>query len=459
MTTLTESKDDELARILAADSSTGILRRGVRWAIAAVAIVLVLGATLYYLRSRREAAKPRYETTAVTRGDLTVTVSATGNLAPTNQVDVGSELSGTVDDVYADDNDKVRKGQVLAKLDTAKLNDAVAKSRADLASAEGKVAQTQATVAEASATLARFEEVAKLSGGKVPSKTELDTAQANLERAQADVKSAKGAVQNTLADLRSNETNVTKATIRSPVDGVVLVRKVEPGQTVAASLSAPVLFTIAENLAQMELQVAVDEADVGDVREGESATFSVDAYPNRTYRAKVTRVGLGSTTTDGIVSYQTILTFTNDDLSLRPGMTGNAEITTTHRNGVLLVPNAALRWSPPGDGSGGGRGGGSGGSGSSASGRGGSSSGGGLLGSLMPRGRFGGGGRGGRPGQAPGAARPERTSRGKVWILRDGKPVPITVAIGSTNGRSTEVSSPELKVGMDVITDAVSPKS
>jgi len=434
----TDQKDAELARILAAEGSPSLLRRGVRWGVVLLVLALSGLGIFLFLQSRRDAAKPEYVTAEVTRGNLTVTVSATGSLAPTHQVDVGSELSGTVDTVLVDDNDQVKAGQVLARLDTSKLNDAVAKSRADLASAQARVTQAKATVTEAQATLARFREVAKLSGGKVPSKTEMDTGVANVERANADVRNAQGTVQNTLADLRSNETNVTKATIRSPINGVVLARKVEPGQTVAASLSAPVLFTIAENLAQMELQVAVDEADVGDVRAGERATFSVDAYPDRVYRAEVTRVGLGSTVTEGIVSYLTILTFTNDDLSLRPGMTGNAEITTMHREGVLLVPNAALRWTPP------------------ATDRNASSRNGGLFGSLMPRPpRFGGGGRGGRPAQGD----TERKSQRKIWILRDGKPVSIDVKVGSTDGRSTEVASPELKVGMDVITDSVSAKS
>ncbi|HEV7670888.1 MAG TPA: efflux RND transporter periplasmic adaptor subunit [Thermoanaerobaculia bacterium] len=445
-TPTTADKDAELARILSADSSSpGLLRRGVRWAIIVLVIALGVVGVLLYLKSRRDAAKPEYVTAEVTQGNLTVTVAATGSLAPTHQVDVGSELSGTVETVLVDDNDQVQEGQVLARLDTSKLNDAVAKSRADLSSAQARVAQTQATLTENRATLARFREVAQLSGGKVPSKTEMDTAEANVERAAADVQNAQGTVQNTRADLRSNETNVTKATIRSPIKGVVLARKVEPGQTVAASLSAPVLFTIAENLAQMELQVAVDEADVGDVRAGESATFSVDAYPERTYRAQVTRVGLGSTTTEGIVSYLTILTFTNDDLSLRPGMTGNAEITTMHRQGVLLVPNAALRWSP------------------SAADRGApGGSGGGLMGSLMPRPpRFGGGrGGGGRTGGGQGGGRADSDTKSakKVWVLRQDKPVPIDVKVGSTDGRMTEVTSPELKAGMDVITETAGAK-
>jgi len=195
-----------------------------------------------------------------------VKVSATGNLQPTNQVDVGSELSGIVDQVLVDDNDRVKKGQVLARLDLSKLQDTVTKSRANLASAEAQVQQMQATVAEARAALARFRQVAQLSGGKVPSKSEMESAEANLKRAEANVASARASVTEARATLQSDETNLAKANIRSPIDGVVLTRKVEPGQTVAASFQAPVLFYPGEDLAKMELQVDVDEADVGQSR-------------------------------------------------------------------------------------------------------------------------------------------------------------------------------------------------
>ena len=218
------------------------------------------------LRSGKEAAAPSYRTEPATIGTLVVTVSATGNLQPTNQVEVGSELSGIVEAVLVDDNDRVKKGQVLARLDLSKLEDAVAKSRASLAAAEAQVLQAQATVAEARATLARFRQVAELSGGKVPSRSEMDGAEANAKRAEADEASARAGVAQARANLRSDETNLHKASIRSPIDGVVLTRKVEPGQTVAASFQAPVLFTLAEDLAKMELQVDVDEADVGQVQ-------------------------------------------------------------------------------------------------------------------------------------------------------------------------------------------------
>jgi ABC-type multidrug transport system fused ATPase/permease subunit len=197
--------------------------------------------------------------------------------------------------------------------------------------------------------MSRYQQVAELSGGKVPSKSEMDSAEANLKRAEANQASARASVTQARANLQSDETNLGKASIRSPIDGVVLARQVDPGQTVAASFQAPVLFTLAEDLAKMELQVDVDEADVGQVKAGQKAMFSVDAWPGRQYAAVITRVGFGSQVKDGVVSYLTVLEVDNGDLSLRPGMTGTAEITTLTRENALLVPNAALRFTPASD--------------------------------------------------------------------------------------------------------------
>jgi len=245
---------------------SGMLKR--RWWWLAGALVVIAVVLCLFLITGDETATPRYRTEAIEVGTLVVTVSATGNLQPTNQVEVGSELSGIVDQVFVDDNDEVKKGQELARLDTSKLLDAVAKSRANLVAAEAQVLQTQATAAEARAALARYQQVAELSGGKVPSKNEMDIAEATVKRAEANEASAHASVTQARANLQSDETDLAKASIRSPINGVVLTRQVEPGQTVAASFQAPVLFTLAEDLAKMELQVDVDEADVGQVKEG-----------------------------------------------------------------------------------------------------------------------------------------------------------------------------------------------
>lgn len=388
-----------------------------------VLLALALGWVLF--AGPDEAAAPVYRTEAVTTGPLVVKVSATGNLQPTNQVDVGSELSGIVDKVFVDDNDRVKKGQVLAVLDLSKLHDAVSKSRANLAAAEAAVRQAEATAAEARASYRRLQQVAELSGGKVPSKSELDVGEAAFKRAEAGVASARASVTQARAALQSDETNLGKASLRSPINGIVLTRKVEPGQTVAASFQAPVLFTLAEDLARMELQVDVDEADVGQVQVGQQAVFTVDAWPGREFRAVITRVGFGSQTKEGVVSYLTVLRVDNDDLSLRPGMTGSAEITTLTRDKALLVPNAALRFTPPG----GGR----------------KAQKGSVLSALMPR--------------PPASNRQVRKTaeagaRQQVWVLRAGQPVALPVRAGASNGRVTEITGGELRDGMEVITEA-----
>lgn len=417
----------KLAAVLQTGGSSSLFGRHGRWVWAAIGLLLV-AATLFWVRSGRNDNAPRYRTEEAQLGDLVVTVSATGNLQPTTSVDVGSELSGTIESVFVDENDHVKKGQVLARLDVSKLQDAVVKSRAALESAQAQVLVQQATVAQAQANLSRLQQVAKLSGGKVPSQAELETGEADVKRAHANEAAARAAVSQAQASLRSDETNLTKATIRSPIDGIVLTRKIQPGQTVAASLQAPVLFTLAENLAQMELQVKIDEADVGQVRDEHGVEFTVDAYPSRKYPARIKRVDFGSQTSDGVVSYLGVLAVNNDDLSLRPGMTGTAEITTLTRDQALLVPNAALRFTPE------------------TTGAQRKQSRGSVMSFLMPR----------PPRPTPKLKPLKGGGAARVWVLRDGQPVPIEVKVGASNGRVTEIVGGALKPGMQVITETAS---
>ncbi|SNS07981.1 HlyD family secretion protein [Sphingomonas laterariae] len=384
-----------------------------------------------------------YATQSVKRGDLTVTVSATGNLQPTNQVDVGSELSGTVTEVFVDNNDRVTKGQVLARLDTSRLQDAINQSKAQLASAQASVMQAQATAQQSRANLNRLQEVYRLSGGKVPSATELDTARAENARAVAGIRTAEAQVAQARAQLSSDQTQYSKALIVSPVNGVVLSRQIEPGQTVAASLNAPVLFQIAEDLRRMRLEVKVDEADVGQVKQGQRATFQVDAFPGRTFPALIERVDLGAnasstsssssssstSSASSVVAYVARLTVANEDELLRPGMTATADIVTTEKRDVLLVPNAALRFSPDRAAAGSGQ-------------RGGLTS---VLAPSPPR-----------RGNRGGASREVSIGRGSqqtVYVVgEDGKPKPIRVTVGDTNGSETEITGADVKDGMEVIT-------
>ena len=422
------SSSNELPDFL--QNNNGGRRSGLKKTLWAVGGVGVAAALYLAFAGSGSTQAGTYLTEEAATGSLVVATSASGTLAPTRSVDVGSELSGTIEAVLVEENDQVTKGQIIARLDTAKLQDAVTKSRAAVTVAEATVKQMEATAAEAKANLARQRQVAELSGGKVPSKAELDTAEATYQRALANVESAKASVVQARAALKTDETNIAKSVIRSPINGVVLTRKVEPGQTVAATMTAPVLLTIAEDLTKMELQVKVDEADVSTVKLGQSASFTVSAWGNRQFPATIKRVGIGSTTTDNVVTYKTILSVDNKELALRPGMTGTARIVTAKHDDVLLVPNAALRFSP----------------GTSAK----NAQQGGLIASLMPR-----------PPRMPGSSRKGAGStNGKptagdtqIWVLQNGQPLPVKVIAGLSNGKQTEITGGDLKAGMAVITD------
>lgn len=401
-------------------------RRWLKWAAVVLGVVLL---ALLVGRCFKPAPPPSYLTETMRRGDLDVTVSATGKLAPTNQVQVGSEISGLVTRVVADVNDRVAVGQPLALIDPARLQDAIDQSRAALNSNQAQVVQAQATVQESRAQLARLQEVSRLSGGRVPSATEMQAAEAAVARAVAAQRAAAANVAASRATLSSNETQRARAVIRSPVTGVVLARQIEPGQTVAASFNTPTLFVIAEDLGQMKLEVAVDEADVASVAPGQRAQFTVDAFPGRTFPATITRVNLGSnlsaqtatpttTTQTQVVSYGATLRVQNPGQVLRPGMTATATIAVDERRGVFLVPNGALRFTPPASGA---QKGGSG---------------------FGPR--FG-----GEQEQQKGIG---TGSRQTIYVLGDNNtPQPVQVVTGSTDGSRTEVRGTALKAGMKVI--------
>ena len=417
-----------LQTLLGEDKPPRWWQRSSLW-IGLAALLLAAGGVYYWQAQKAVKAAPAYVTTPLAKGNITLTVSANGTLQPTRSVNIGSELSGTIKRVLVDVNDRVKAGQVLVELDASKFKDQVTRSRAALAAAQAAQAQSVATTKETRAALARFEAVAKLSGGKVPSASELDSARATLDRALAAEDSARANVAVARATLSTDETNLSKASIRSPIDGVVLSRSVEPGNAVAASLQAVTLFSVAENLAQLELNASVDEADVGAVAVGQKASFTVSAYPTRRFPATIQRVAFGSTTTNNVVTYVTTLNVDNADLALRPGMTAVATIVATERKDVLVVPNTALRFSP--------------GAGSAA--KGGSAQSGGILSKMMPR----------PPRSGAKTARSDSNSPGtrQIWLLKDGQPEARSVTTGISDGRVTEVSGEGLEPGLPVITD------
>lgn len=420
--------DQEMIETLALGEGQG-RRRRLPW-LAALLLLLLAGLAFWFWSFRRPAAeRTQYKTLAVEKGELRVSVTATGNLAPTNQVEVGSELSGIVEQVLVDYNDQVKIGQPLAVLDTSKLKAKVLQGQASLASARARVLSARATVVENRNQLERLNRFRAISGVKAVSQNDLDAAEAALKRAEADLAMAEAAVRQSQATLDEDETDLGKAVIVSPVNGIVLIRNVDPGQTVAASLQAPVLFTLAEDLARMELIVDVDEADVGSVQSGQSAQFTVDAYPERRFPAHITQVRYGSKTVDGVVTYATVLNVDNSDLTLRPGMTATAQITVQQLADVRLIPNAALRFSPP--------------SGARPQ----AQAGGNLLSKLFPR---------------PARSRPGRRSengglpkRNRVWRLHEGDLKPVFITIGATDGSRTVIVDGELKAGDQVVVEQV----
>lgn len=427
---------EDLATIVASAAS----RPARKWTFILISLAVIGAPAWYFLKSNgKDEQKADYQTQDAKTGRIALIVTAAGNLAPTNQIIVGSELSGTAKEVLVDTNDPVKKGQPLAKLDTSKLDQQTERSRAALLAAKAKVSQAEATVAESKASLARQEELHDLSSGKTPSRATMETSRATLARALADLESARAAVTGAEADVRAFESDQAKTIIRSPVDGVVLARSIDVGQTVAASFTAPTLFTIAEDLKKMELLVNVSEADIGRIETGQTADFSVDAWPSRKYSAKVKKVAFGavgtgtvakegSASSNTVVTYSTELEVSNEDLSLRPGMTATVDIAIVDKPDILVVPNAALRFDPlpatasatPDD--------------TNKT----------LVQSLTP-----GGGRRWRGTPPPKAGSSDATPR--VWTLKDGEPSEIEVTTGITDGRFTEITSGELVAGTPLI--------
>jgi len=399
-----------------------ILRwRNVFWSTFAVAAIIAAYG-FWSLSGSRSAV--RYVTEPAARSNLTVVVTATGSAQPITQVNVSSELSGTIRKVHVDYNSPVKVGQALAELDTDKLKATVQNFRARLDAAKARVADAAATIEE---KRGEYERKQTLSAKQVASDKDLDLAKAAYDRSIAQHASALAEVEVAQADLRLNEINLAKACICSPIDGVVLKRSVDPGQIVASSLQAPVLFVIAEDLRHMELQVDVDEADVGKVKVGQKATFSVDTYPDRKFPAKIRDIRYGSETVQGVVTYKAVLSIDNSELMIRPGMTATAEIVVQEVKDVLLVSNVALRFSPastqqsPG-----------------------------LLQRLLPR-----------PPSATFRAPSKQDETGPnrtVWVLRDGVPIAIPVVIGATDGRKTEILKGDLAADQPIIVDTVAAK-
>ena len=312
-----------------------------------IAVVAILGGGTWWWTARKgEAADSAYRTATIERGDIRVAISATGTLSAISTVTVGSQISGQVTDVLVDYNSEVKKGEVLARIDPSTYEAQIEQGNAQIANAQASLKQAQATLANAELDYTRK---ADLGRQKLVAQSDVDLARAARDQAHAQVNAAQAQIRQQTASTQTTRVNLDRTVIRSPVDGVVLTRTIEPGQTVAASLQAPELFTIAEDLSKMKIELAVDEADIGQVKVGQAVSFTVDAFADRQFRGQVQQVRLSATTTSNVVTYPVVVSVDNSDGTLLPGLTVNAEIEVSKRDDILKVSNAALRYKPTGE--------------------------------------------------------------------------------------------------------------
>ncbi len=382
-----------------------------KWVVGIV-LLAALGGAAWWRSIHEDESAPEYQSAEVARGDVTQSVTATGTLNPVVNIQVGSQVSGIIKNLYADYNSPVKAGQIVAELDPATFKATVAQAEGDLANSKANLELTEIQAKRST----------ELFKNKLISESEFDTAQASLHQAQA-------MVQIKQASLENSKVTLSRATIYSPVDGVVISRNVDVGQTVAASLSAPVLFQIANDLAKMQIDANVSEADVGGILEGQSVNFTVDAFPYRTFHGKVVQVRNAPTTVQNVVTYDAVIGVSNADLKLKPGMTANVSVIIADRTNSLTIPNSALRFRMPE-------------AKSAATGT--------NAAARAARNNGGGGGPGGSGGGSPGGPRPrgEKNQR-TVYVLpaetgnksddRAAKPKPVQIKIGITDGIVTEL--------------------
>jgi HlyD family secretion protein len=406
----------------------------------AVALAVLAGAVVAW-RVTRAPPPVKYETARVDRGRIVAQVTATGTLSAIVTVQVGSQVSGRIARLYVDYNSPVKKGQLIAKIDPELFKAALDQARANHLAAKGDLNQAKVRAVDARRQLARSRSLAEKN---LIAQADLDTAQANADAADAAVDGAAGRVQQAAANLQQAQVNLAYTDIVSPIDGTVISRNVDVGQTVAASLQAPTVFVIAEDLKKMQVDTSVAEADIGKLRDGMDATFVVDAFPGRKFTGVVRQIRNSPQTVQNVVTYDAVVDVANPDLALRPGMTANVNFVYAERADVLRIPNAGLRFRPPSD----------------LQGRGGAGARPGQPeGAAQGSGRPQGSGAPAQGGQAQGSGRrPEGSDGGQdrrtVWALRGPKPEPVRVKTGVSDGSLTELVEGDLHEGDAVVTDA-----
>ena len=369
--------------------------------IAAVLVLAAGGAALIFADGR--SREPKFRTVAASKGDIRSTITATGTVNPVTTVLVGTQVSGTIKKIYADYNSVVKKGQMLALIDPTTFEAQLNEARANYFSAKANLDKAMATEADAKRTMLRNKQ---LLARHLIAQSDFDTADTNYETARAGAEAARGQVSQTEAAMKFAQTNLVYTRIVSPVNGTVVARNIDVGQTVAASFQTPTLFSVARDLRKMQIDTSVDEADIGNVRAGQEVEFTVDAYPDITFRGRVSQVRINPTIVQNVVTYDVVILVDNSDLKLKPGMTANVVVITAERRGVLRVPNAALRFSMPEE-------------------------------------------------QKTGEKRKIKKYGPGVWVLEGGKPVRVAIQTGLTDGNYTEVVSGNLSEGAAVIVEAL----
>jgi HlyD family secretion protein len=399
-----------------------------RYKIIIFFVVIGLASIFVWLNNYHSTAPIEYKVKDVIEGDLVMSVTATGATRPTNEVNIGVEISGTISDVFVDFNDSVKKGQLLARIDTSILSAQIDQAKASLQMANAARLEAEVTLNLREKELNRVLELKSSSSGALPSAQELDDKLAARDFAIASLKSAMAQEAQSQAQLSLKREEFKRTQIVAPIDGFVLSRLIEPGQTVTASLQTPELFVIAENLNDMELKIDVDEADISKIQYGQDASFTVDAYPDKTFKANIRQIRSSPNLRDSVVSYEVVLSVDNSELWLRPGMTATAFIYTNYIADALLVPNEALRFDP-GDSrefeynknkS--------------------------LASSLVPQ----------IPTQQIAKQEKSDSNKRTIWSLDSGNiPYPIEIIIGASDGTLTEVISGEIKKDMPVVVEAI----
>ena len=375
-------------------------------------LVLAAVAVGIFFYVKRSPA-PAYKTVKVEKGAIVSTVTATGNLNAVVTVQVGTQVSGTIQKLFVDYNSVVKKGQTIAQIDPAIFSSQVEQSRGSYQNALANLRKAKADVVDARRTLERNRQLVK---DGVVSQADFDSAEIKYEDTRAGVKASEGSVAQTLGSYRQAQTNLHYATIKSPVDGIVVSRNVDVGQTVAASFQTPTLFTIAQDMTKMQIDTSVDEADIGKIRVGQSAVFTVDAYPEMQFRGMVTQVRNSPIITQNVVTYDVVITLDNKELKLKPGMTANVNIEVMRKDEVLKIPTAALRFKP-------------------------------KVAGEEPK-----------PPLVNGQRKIARPAGQRVFILKEEKPVPVLVKTGITDDSFVEVVQGELRQGEEVIVEQILPK-